>query len=596
LNSLAKVTAANLPWEDILVWTGLLLVLYALHDVFLLVFLTFLLTYLVRAIVIPLARRISPDRERPGLERWLTLGTFVAIVALLWGFASLVVPQFVLQARLLTSHAERLAPQQMLDHFLARTVGAYLFNRTYGGPGDPRFQAAFDRFVAGEQVGEGAYASFGHLQAGVRSGFEIAYEAAARARLRHQMHAGGDPGPRFDRWFLAVKAPALVAERRASYLARLPAGAGSSESSDLGDLEHRLGALALRDLDGDPVERARLVAEWEQAEAAAQWRRLRASPEYPEAFRRWYEGGGGVAGKAPYEADTYLSLQDAYAEGMKAFKKVYQARVAQSPAGIAQAHLDFQRATELDLARRWWAQSPVAASLREHLKKDATEAAGILASRLATAAHALIAIPAQIGTALLLTILISFDMVGLKKGAQRLQNSRLAGLYSKVVPNLAAVARLIGKSFAAQGIIAIFNTLLTFALMRLLGLNNELLLCSIVFIASFIPVLGIILSAVPISLQALLQPDGSLALALYALLGIGVIHAIEAMVLSPRIVGKILHLHPVLVLAVLVIGENLFGIWGLLLGVPIAVFAIHAGLLSESIPGIYEPPKESSQC
>ena len=139
MNSLAKVTAANLPWEDILVWTGLLLVLYALHDVFLLVFLTFLLTYLVRAIVIPLARRISPDRERPGLERWLTLGTFVAIVALLWGFASLVVPQFVLQARLLTSHAERLAPQQMLDHFLARTVGAYLFNRTYGGPGRPAF-------------------------------------------------------------------------------------------------------------------------------------------------------------------------------------------------------------------------------------------------------------------------------------------------------------------------------------------------------------------------------------------------------------------------------------------------------------------------
>jgi predicted PurR-regulated permease PerM len=61
------------------------------------------------------------------------------------------------------------------------------------------------------------------------------------------------------------------------------------------------------------------------------------------------------------------------------------------------------------------------------------------------------------------------------------------------------------------------------------------------------------------------------------------------MVLSPRIVGRILHLHPVLVLAVLVVGEHLFGIWGLLLGVPIAVFAIHAGVLAEAIPGIYEP-------
>ncbi|WP_295429412.1 AI-2E family transporter [uncultured Thiodictyon sp.] len=54
---------------------------------------------------------------------------------------------------------------------------------------------------------------------------------------------------------------------------------------------------------------------------------------------------------------------------------------------------------------------------------------------------------------------------------------------------------------------------------------------------------------------------GALALALYALLGIAVIHAIEATVLSPRIVGKILHLHPVLVMVVLILSEHLAGIW-----------------------------------
>mgnify|MGYP000461717648 CR=1 FL=1 len=62
-------------------------------------------------------------------------------------------------------------------------------------------------------------------------------------------------------------------------------------------------------------------------------------------------------------------------------------------------------------------------------------------------------------------------------------------------------------------------------------------------------------------------PEISSGIGFYALLGIGVIHAIEATLLSPKIVGKILHLHPVLVLAVLVIGEHLFGLWGLLLGV-----------------------------
>jgi len=589
------VAAGRLPWEDLVIWAGLFLVLYALHDVFPIVFLTFLLTYLVRAIVVPLARRISPGLERPWLERGLTLGTFAGIVLLLWGLATLMVPQFVLQGRLLAANVEHLKPEQVLDHVLARTVGAYLFRQTYGVPGDPHYQAALDAFAARGQTGEGAFAGFAHLQARVQAGFEIAYEGAAKARLRQQVNPSGNPGVSFDHWFLALKAPDLVSEHRASYLARLPADDRAVVSEDASQLERRLAELALKDLDRDPAQRARLVSEWEEAEVAQTWRTLKDSSEYRAAFTAWFDGPDGMASEVPYDATTYLALSDAYAEGMDSFKRVYRERVAQSAAGTAMEQLDFQRARELDLARQWWAASPAAASLREHLQQDATDAASGVGNRLASAVRGLIAVPAQIGTALLLTILISFDMVGLKKGVQRLRRCRLAPLYVKAVPSLMAVARLVGRSFAAQGIIAVFNTLLSLALMRFLGVQNELLLALVVFIASFIPVLGIILSAVPMTLQALLQPDGSLSMALYVLLGIAVIHAIESMVLSPKIVGKFLHLHPVLVLAVLVVGEHLFGIWGLLLGVPVAVFAIHAGILADSIPGIYEPGRAPDQ-
>ncbi len=417
LTGAAKVTEAKSSWDGVLVWTALLLVLYALHEVFAVAFLTFLLTYLVRAIVVPLTRRISPDREPPSLERWLTLGTFVAIVALLWGLASLLVPQFVLQGRLLAAHGERLEPQEMLDNVLARSMGAYLFRQTYGAPGDPRYQAALDRFVAEGQVGTGAFASFGHLKVQVQAGFEIAYEGGARTRLDHQTPRRGDASPQFDRWFLEVKAPALVAERRASYLARLPTNATRPQPPDPGDLDRRLGELALKDLDGTPAERDRLVAEWEQAETAAQWRRLQASPEYRKAFEVWFASPAGMAAELPYDAGTYLALRDAYAEGMESFQKVYRERVAQTPAGLAHARLDFQRAKELDLAHQWWAASPAAASLREHLKQDASEAAAAITDRFVTGVRALIAVPAQVGVALLLTILISFDMVGLKRGA-----------------------------------------------------------------------------------------------------------------------------------------------------------------------------------
>jgi len=61
------------------------------------------------------------------------------------------------------------------------------------------------------------------------------------------------------------------------------------------------------------------------------------------------------------------------------------------------------------------------------------------------------------------------------------------------------------------------------------------------------------------------------------------------MILSPRIIGKIGHLHPVLVIAILLVSEHFFGMWGLVLGVPVAIYIIRVIILRSPIPGIYEP-------
>ena len=76
-------------------------------------------------------------------------------------------------------------------------------------------------------------------------------------------------------------------------------------------------------------------------------------------------------------------------------------------------------------------------------------------------------------------------------------------------------------------------------------------------------------------------------LALVAANGIPLI-LLEAAVLNPRIIDKVLHLHSVLILVIIVIGEHLFGIWGLLLGVRVAVYILRVAMLDEHIPGICE--------
>lgn len=188
-----------------------------------------------------------------------------------------------------------------------------------------------------------------------------------------------------------------------------------------------------------------------------------------------------------------------------------------------------------------------------------------------------------------LTIFITLDFNKLKQGCQSLRETRIGDIFDEIATGLVILARLIGKSFSAQGVIAVFNTLFTFVLLWFLGIQNELFFCAIVFVASFIPVAGVFLSGFPITIQAILQPGGSIGLAAQVIAGIVLIHFIEASLLSPKIVGKALHLHPVVVLAILAIGGHLFGIWGLLLGVPVAVYIIRVVVLNEPIPGIYLP-------
>src|SRR5690606_35777296 len=101
------------------------------------------------------------------------------------------------------------------------------------------------------------------------------------------------------------------------------------------------------------------------------------------------------------------------------------------------------------------------------------------------------------------------------------------------------------------------------------------MLSMIVFVCSFIPVLGVFLSTTPIVLVAL--NTGGPALSLAAIGMVVLIHMIEAYLLNPMIYGRHLRLNPVLTLIILYVGYHAFGLWGMLLGVPVARYCIHDG-------------------
>jgi predicted PurR-regulated permease PerM len=175
--------------------------------------------------------------------------------------------------------------------------------------------------------------------------------------------------------------------------------------------------------------------------------------------------------------------------------------------------------------------------------------------------------------ALLFSFLILIDLNRIKSGIGRLRTSRVGDFYEEAAPPIARFGILLGRAIEAQAAIAVVNTVLTLIGLLFLDIPLVAMLSVIVFVCSFVPVLGVFISTTPIVLVALNTGGPGLSLAAIGL--VIVIHAIEAYLLNPIIYGRHLKLNPVLTLIILYVGYHAFGLWGMLLGVPVARYFIH---------------------
>lgn len=178
----------------------------------------------------------------------------------------------------------------------------------------------------------------------------------------------------------------------------------------------------------------------------------------------------------------------------------------------------------------------------------------------------------QIGISLVLSFMMVWDWTGIVAGVRRLRYSRLGAIYDELSPMLVVFGKLFGRALEAQAKIALVNTALTAIGMSLLAIPGIGLLSLFVFICSFIPIAGCIISTVPIGFVALTE-YGFFQLALVIVMVI-LVHFVEGYILNPAIYSAHLKLHPLMVLSVLVVAEHNMGIWGLLLAVPLSVFAL----------------------
>lgn len=147
-----------------------------------------------------------------------------------------------------------------------------------------------------------------------------------------------------------------------------------------------------------------------------------------------------------------------------------------------------------------------------------------------------------------------------------------------------------------QLIICVVNGVLSAIGFALIGLKYWPVMALIAAVGSLIPIFGSIMSSFPAVMIGLTQ---SPATALLVLGWIVLIHQLEANFLNPKIIGDSAHLHPVLVVFVLLAGEHWFRAAGALLAVPCLSIAqslfIHFREVAErdEVTGIGSPPPPS---
>lgn len=195
-----------------------------------------------------------------------------------------------------------------------------------------------------------------------------------------------------------------------------------------------------------------------------------------------------------------------------------------------------------------------------------------LVSTITSAVRHLGTLILQFFLAIIFSFLILWDLPRISEDIKVFSRGRSADVYAAVAPALRSLGMMIGKAFEAQTGIGMVNALLTSIGFWILGIPSIALLAVIVFFCSYIPVLGVFISTIPAALLAI--QIGGFMHVVWIIVMVAIVHAVEAYGLNPLIYGHHMSMHPVAVLIILLVAEHLFGVWGLLLGVPVSAFLV----------------------
>lgn len=173
---------------------------------------------------------------------------------------------------------------------------------------------------------------------------------------------------------------------------------------------------------------------------------------------------------------------------------------------------------------------------------------------------------------LILGLVLSFYLLNEREHIAQSFNRLLRAHFGErrsrgIIEFFESVDQVFGKYISAKLFISLILFGLSFLLFSLLKVRYAELLSVVVAVTNLVPYIGPVLGAVPPVLIAFLDSPEK---AVWTLVAILAMQAIDNYFIEPYVISDRMGLSPFWVLLSIIVGGGLFGVWGILLAVPIA--------------------------
>ncbi|MCP3031806.1 AI-2E family transporter [Halobacillus sp. A1] len=166
-------------------------------------------------------------------------------------------------------------------------------------------------------------------------------------------------------------------------------------------------------------------------------------------------------------------------------------------------------------------------------------------------------------------VTLPFILFYLLKDGEKFPNMILKVFPPKVRPELSSVFKGIDHQLSAyiqgQIIVSFCIGVMMYIGFLIIGLDYALLLAAIASVTSVVPYLGPMIAIIPALIIAIVTSPFML---LKLTLVWTVVQLLEGKFISPQIMGKRLHVHPVTIIFVLLTAGHLFGVLGIIVAIP----------------------------